>query len=202
MGRCHRVHLRARRTKLHAEWRLKVRFILLIATIRYQSRSLTNGDSRFYSKQRSEMKQSLYKDQWHQHIRGFYTYITKKLVAEKSVKVANVHQMDFTRDVGNLAHVHFAANVFSFPLKTEEHPRGIYSEHELYLVLALIFVFIFFDVDPVKTFPLALGAREVAQQLGELIETNVKFVSKTGWLSGITDKLHQQQGPLSDYGVR
>lgn len=68
-------------------------------------------------------------------------------------------------------------------------------------MLALIFVFIFFDVDPVKTFPLALGAHEVTQQLGALIETNVKFVSKTGWLSGITDKLHQQQGPLADYGV-
>lgn len=69
------------------------------------------------------------------------------------------------------------------------------------MVLALIFVFIFFDVDPGKTFPLALGAHEVTQQLGKLIETNVKFVSKTGWLSGITDKLHQQHGPLADYGV-
>ena len=69
------------------------------------------------------------------------------------------------------------------------------------MVLSLIFVFIFYDVDPVKTFPLALGANQVAQQLGKLIETNVKFVSRTGWLSVITDKVHQQQGPLADYGV-
>ena len=83
--------------------------------------------------------------------------------------------------VGNLAHVHFAANVFSLPLKTAEFPRGVYSEHEMYLVLALMFVFLFFDVDPVKTFPLALGAQKTTMQLGELVLANVKFTSATGW---------------------
>ena len=30
--------------------------------------------------------------------------------------------------------------MFNLPLKTEENPKGIYSEHELYMVLAIIFV--------------------------------------------------------------
>ena len=162
---------------------------------------MLSGDTPFYAKQRSEMKQSLYKDQWHQHVKAFYTYITMRLVHDKSSKIANIRQIDFTRDIGNLAPTHFAANVFSLPLKTDEHPRGIYSEHEMYLVLALIFVFVFFDVDPVKTFPLALGAYEVTQQLGALIEARVKFVSRTGLLSGIVDKFYQQQSSLADYGV-
>lgn len=59
---------------------------------------MLSGDTPFYAKQRSEMKQSLYKDQWHQHVKDFYTHITMKLVQEKAVKIANVHQIDFTRE--------------------------------------------------------------------------------------------------------
>lgn len=97
--------------------------------------------------------------------------------------------------------MHFAANVFSLPLKTAEFPRGVYSEQELYIVLALMFILIFFDVDPVKTFPLALGAHTTTQGLGKLVAANVKFTSGSGILGGIAGKLHHQQGPLADYGV-
>ncbi|KAI9724613.1 MAG: hypothetical protein M1828_003636 [Chrysothrix sp. TS-e1954] len=159
------------------------------------------GDTKFFTKQRQIMKEALYKDQWEQHVKDFYFYITKKLIKQKSHKIAKTNQVDIVRDVGNLAHIHFAANVFSLPLKSDESPRGVYSEHELWLVMSLLFLFIFFDVDPVKTFPLALGARKTTMQLGQLILANVKFVSSTGWLSGITDKMHQNHGPLADYGV-
>lgn len=103
--------------------------------------------------------------------------------------------------VGNLAHVHFAANVFSLPLKTEEHPHGVYSEQEMYMVLAIIFVCIFFDLDPAKSFPLRMAAKAVTAQLGKLIEMNVKTVNMTGWIAGIVDSLHQDHNPLTDYGV-
>ena len=103
--------------------------------------------------------------------------------------------------VGNLAQVHFAANVFSLPLKTEEHPRGVYSEQELYMVLAVIFTTIFFDVDPSKSFPLRQAAKAVTQQLGKLVEANVKMVNMTGWIAGIVDGMHQHHSPLTDYGV-
>lgn len=89
--------------------------------------------------------------------------------------------------VGNLAHVHFAAQMFSLPLKTAEHPHMIYSEQEMYMVLAIISVYIFFDLDPTKSFPLRLAARAVTQQLGKLIETNVKAVNMTGWVATLVD---------------
>ena len=103
--------------------------------------------------------------------------------------------------VGNLTHVHFAANVFSLPLKTEEHPRGVYSEQEMYMVLAIISTCIFFDTDPAKSFPLRLAAKSVTQQLGKLVEANVKLVNATGWIAGVVDGIHQQHSPLTDYGV-
>ena len=103
--------------------------------------------------------------------------------------------------VGNLAHVHFAANMFSLPLKTEDHPHGVYSEQELYMVMAIIFVCIFFDLDPAKSFPLRLSARAVTQQLGKIVEANVKGVNMTGFISGFVDGMRTiDHSPLKDYG--
>ena len=103
--------------------------------------------------------------------------------------------------MGNLAPVHFAAKVFSLPLKTKEHAHGVYSEQELYTALAAIFTCIFSDHDPAKSFPLRVAAKAVTQQLGKLVEGNVKTIHATGWIAGIVDGMHQHQSPLTDFGV-
>lgn len=69
------------------------------------------------------------------------------------------------------------------------------------MVLAVIFACIFFDLDPAKSFPLRMAARKVSQQLGKLVETNVKMVNMTGWVAGLVDGMHQHHTPLTDYGV-
>ena len=105
------------------------------------------------------------------------------------------------KSVGNLAHIHFAADVFSLPLKTAENPHGIYSEHELYALFAAMFIGIFFDMDPAKSFPLRIAARAVTQGLGRLVEANVKSVNMTGWVSSIADTLMENKHTaLMDYG--
>lgn len=162
---------------------------------------MLSGDTNLHAEQRRLMGESLYKDKWHQQIRDFYEYITLKLLTEKSCRIAGINQVDITRDVGNLAQVHFAANVFSLPLKTEEHPHGVYTEQELYMVLATIFICIFSDLDPAKSFPLRLAAKAVTQQLGKLVEANVNMVNATGWVAGIVDGMQQNHNPLTDYGV-
>ncbi|KAL8761616.1 MAG: hypothetical protein Q9184_002263 [Pyrenodesmia sp. 2 TL-2023] len=162
---------------------------------------MLSGDTKFHAQQKQTMAKALYRDNWHQHIKDFYEQITLKLLHEKSFKVAGINMVDITRDVGNLAHIHFASNIFSLPLKTGESPHGIYSEQELYMVLAVIFVCIFFDLDPAKSFPLRHATRAVAQQLGKLVEANVHSVSMTGLVAGIVDKFRENQNPLADYGV-
>ncbi|KAF2099021.1 heme peroxidase [Rhizodiscina lignyota] len=164
-------------------------------------RFMLSGDGPIFSKQRETMSKSLYREQWHQHIKEFYEHITLKLLHEKSFKLAGVNHVDFTRDVGNLAHVHFASQMFSLPLKTVDHPYGILTEHEMYMALAVIFVCIFFDLDPAKSFPLHLAAKAVAEKLGKLIETNVRTVSMTSWVQGVTDKAQENAGPLKQWGV-
>ena len=69
------------------------------------------------------------------------------------------------------------------------------------MVMALIFICIFFDLDPAKSFPLRMAGRAVTQQLGKLIEANVKAVNRTGWIAGIVGGLTQHHSPLTDYGV-
>lgn len=90
--------------------------------------------------------------------------------------------------------------MFNLSLKTAENPRGIFSEKELYMILAVIFVCIFFDIDPVKSFPLRQAAKAVTMQLGKLIEMNVKSITSCG-LGNLFAAKSKQDDPLAAYGV-
>lgn len=67
--------------------------------------------------------------------------------------------------------------------------------------MCAIFTCIFFDLDPVKSFPLRQAARAVAQQLGQIVEGYVKSVKATSLLSGLTDRFRKNKNALSDYGI-
>ena len=69
------------------------------------------------------------------------------------------------------------------------------------MVLATIYTCIFLDLDPAKSFPMRMAAKAVTQQLGKLVEGNVKMVNATGLIAGIVDNMHQHHTPLTDYGV-
>ncbi|KAI9820753.1 MAG: hypothetical protein M1827_005123 [Pycnora praestabilis] len=160
-----------------------------------------SGDKKLNTYQRRVMDKALYRDQWTQQVMKFYEDITAKLLQEKSYKIAGINQVDLVRDVGNLAHVHFSANVFSLPLKTQQFPRGVYSETELYMVMALVFMTVFFDLDPAKSFPMRQAARSTTQQLGKIVEGNVEAVDLTGYIAGIVDSVTQEDSALKDFGV-
>ncbi|KAL8697104.1 MAG: hypothetical protein Q9224_002465, partial [Gallowayella concinna] len=162
---------------------------------------MLSGDSKFHSQQNKTMAKAFYRENWHQHIKEFYEETTLKLLHQNSFKLAGMNMVDITRDVGNIAHVHFAANMFSLPLKTEETPGGVFSEQELYMVISVIFMAIFSDTDPTKSFPLRHAARAVSQQLGKLIEAKVHSVSMTGMVAGVVDRFRENHNPLSEYGV-
>lgn len=102
--------------------------------------------------------------------------------------------------VGNLATVHFAAHLFGLPLKTKGNPRGVFTEHELYMANAVIFQAVFFDYDLMRSYPLRQAARAVAKKIGDMVELNVKSVGSNGVISHFIDGLRKQDNPLSDYG--
>ena len=69
------------------------------------------------------------------------------------------------------------------------------------MIFAIIFVTIFFDLDPAKSFPLRHATRAVSKQLGALVEASVKTISMTKWVSGLVDGMFENDNPLKDYGV-
>ena len=69
------------------------------------------------------------------------------------------------------------------------------------MVMAVIFITIFFDLDPAKSFPLGQAGRAVTQQLGKMVEASIKSDKMTGWVSGIVDNIVQREhNPLTDHG--
>lgn len=164
------------------------------------SKFMLSGDTPFHAGQRKCMHELLYKNDWHAHIKAFYSQIMDQLLAEKSYTLAGRRCVDIIRDVGNLSPVHFASRMFNLPLKTKENPNGVYTEHELYMVLALIFTTVCFDFDPVKSFALRQATKVLCQQLGELIETNVKVTTGLG-LKGLFSGSPKKDDPLVSYGV-
>ena len=70
------------------------------------------------------------------------------------------------------------------------------------MVMAVIFITIFLDLDPAKSFPLGQAGRAVTQQLGKKMEASIKANKLAGWVSGIVDNIvHREDNPLTDYGV-
>lgn len=102
----------------------------------YGADFMLSGDFGINAKSRQLMNAALYRNTWDKEVRSFYERMTLQLLHEKSYKLGSVNQVDIVRDVGNLVNVHFAAEAFCLPLKTKNNPRGIYSETELYSVMA------------------------------------------------------------------
>lgn len=159
------------------------------------------GDDVFHRQQRKTMSELIYRDKWHKHVKHFYEYITIRLLHEHTAKIAGINQVDITRDVGNIAHVHFASNMFDLPLKTRENPKGIFSEQEMWMAMSVLFTAVFFNFEPTKAQPLRMVARKLANMLGKLIELNVKSVTATSFASKLFDSHRENENALSSYGI-
>lgn len=181
-------------------WGDTIEFLMHNSGQPYGKDFMLSGDGPPNAASRKMMEGVLYREKWEAEVKKFYENITVELLRRNSYKVAGANQVDIVRDVANLAQVHFCASVFSLPLKTESNPRGIYAESELYMIMAVVFTCIFYDVDPAKSFPLRQTARKVTQQLGQLVMANVEAISKTGRFANIVDFFHRHD-VLSDYGI-
>ncbi|TVY82279.1 Psi-producing oxygenase A [Lachnellula suecica] len=183
-------------------WGEAITFLVSQPNKRYGVDYCLAGDNPPNLVSRKLVMKGLYPDKWQSEVKKFYEETTTKLLKIYSYKVpgANAYQVDVVRDVANLVNARFAASVFSLPIKTEEHPRGIYTEQELYQVLSLVFIVIFFNADIAKSFQIREAGHLLAQQLGELILLNVEAISKTGIIADLLAKLHNSS-PLTDYGT-
>jgi hypothetical protein len=160
---------------------------------------MLSGDGDANARSRAMMTKALYVSEWDKETKRYYQDITAKLLRQKSARIADFNQVDIIRDVGNLAHVHFCSEVFMLPLKTDEHP-GVFTEHELYMVMALVFALVFFDVDPAGSFPLHIKAYKATQMLGKLVQANVQEIQAGGVISSLMQTIWPEDTVLKKYG--
>ncbi|KAH7065052.1 heme peroxidase [Macrophomina phaseolina] len=139
------------------------------------------GDGYENMESRKMISEALYIKEWQKEVKKYYLTKSEEILKKKSYKLGdNLNQVDLVRDVGNLVHIHFAADLFLLPLKTENNPHGIFTEHELYMILAAVFTVVFFDLDPGSSFPLRQKGQKATQSLGKLVELKVKEIKAGG----------------------
>jgi linoleate 10R-lipoxygenase len=85
-------------------------------------------------------------------------------------------------------------------LKTKENSKGVLSDYEIFMALAVIYTAIFFDVDSSKSFPLRHAANAVSQLLGSSVESHVKSISSPGFLSRVIDNFRDDHNALQELG--
>lgn len=182
-------------------WGTGIEFLTSNHNIAYGQSFCLAGDHGANQASRENLIEGLYPDGWDTEVERFYKTRTEQLLKKYSCKIAGVNQVDIVRDVINLVHTQFSAELYSLPLKTEKNSRGIYTEQELYKVLAVAFALIFYDIDAANSFALHQASRTLIQQLGELVMLNVTAVTRPGILSSIFS-VFQSHSTLSKYGTQ
>ncbi|KUJ17681.1 heme peroxidase [Mollisia scopiformis] len=144
----------------------------------------------------------LYPKDWQVEVKKFYEETTAKLLKTYSYPVPGTkkRQVDIVRDVANLVSARFASSVFSLPIKTEECPRGVYTEQEMYQILLIIYTSIFDNRDVAKSFQISEAAHMLGKQMGELVLLNAQAISSSGLIADVLASLHKSSG-LTEYGT-
>ena len=92
-------------------WGKAIKFLMHNCGKEFGADFMLSGDTSVNAQSRCVMGAALYWDKWHHEVKKFYKNITLNLLREKSYKISGTNRVDIVRDVGNLAHVHFAAEV-------------------------------------------------------------------------------------------
>ena len=92
-------------------WGKAIKFLMHNSGKEYGADFMLSGDAPDNAKSRHVIGSALYHDKWEHEVKSFYENITLQLLREKSSQISGTNQVDIVRDVGNLAQVHFSAEV-------------------------------------------------------------------------------------------
>lgn len=176
----------------------------------YGKEFMLSGDTDFHAGMRKFVGGCIFAErEWEKQVKEFYEETLTRLIKDKRYEAPNpgakgkgCWQIDAIRDVSNLAHANFAATLWGLPLKTKDNPKDFFTEQEIHQILTLMFVCIFFDVDPSKSYPLRYGVQALVRQFGKLVEFEVKAVqSRIGALFSGRYFQKRNTSALRGYGV-
>ena len=129
-------------------------------------------------------------------IRVFYEDLTTQLIEIKSEKLGlndnTTYQLDFVRDVANPSHAVFVAKMFHLPLTGDSDliPTGV-TVDQLYLALAVLFAYVFLDLDTARSFKLRSAAAQASEAISKLVRLvcEAVHIGKTLRLSSLFNSL-------------
>ena len=101
-----------------------------------------------------------------------------------------------------MSHAIFIAHLFHIPLKTADDPSGAFTADELYNILALLFAYVFSDIDTASSFALRTAASTATTALGKVIK-EVCEALQDHELVQLNGKFGMEpyEQVLSDYGI-
>ncbi|EEH06908.1 animal heme peroxidase [Histoplasma capsulatum G186AR] len=153
-------------------------------------------------------------DSWREEVKQFYQDITQKLLKRNSVKIAGINQIDITREYDHqtpyskdpllkrpIELINIQSRTFNIPIKTKDNSKGVFTDHEMFMVMLAAFTSVFSDVDPTKSFPLRQVAREVGEQFGQVVESYVKSIKAFNPFSSIIDRFQKDGNTLAKFGA-
>ncbi|PVF94289.1 heme peroxidase [Serendipita vermifera] len=142
---------------------------------------------------RSMMRRALYRDGALPKYAEFYGEHTRELIKLRSFQSGpGKKAVNIVRDVINVVPVHWVCEeIAGLPLKSEKAPAGIFTEQEVYNMIACIFTFIFLNHYPENDWPLRTNSLSFAEKLLQFIKARLAKVSGGFSLSvdGIRDSI-------------
>ncbi len=95
-------------------WGKAIKFLMHNSGKEFGADFMLSGDAPDNANSRRIMAPALYRDKWEDEVKSFYEKITLQLLRENSYQISGTNQVDIVRDVGNLAQVHFSAEVSQY----------------------------------------------------------------------------------------
>lgn len=162
---------------------------------------MLSGDKAWNAEQKSICKHALYSPKpAKEEFQAAFEQITDNLIKKHSHKLRSGYHLDAVRDVGNLSHAIFMAQLWHIPL------TGDFAAKDLHDAFTAVFQHSFLDLDPSISFALRQNAREAATKLTEVITPAVEKLLQHGFhpLSMIEDALGVGQEPtaLHEFGAK
>ncbi|OBR11300.1 linoleate diol synthase [Colletotrichum higginsianum IMI 349063] len=188
-------------TDFKVTWGEAIRHLVAQPGKEYGKNFCLAGDGKANMLNRTQIRKALISGPWEQEVWRWYTHMTPKLLEQNSFPIRKgVNEVDIVRDVINLTNTRFNAALFCLPIKNEDSPWGVYTDQELYMVVATLFQSVFLDADVANSFKLRTIARELGQGLGKLMTVVVQAVAKAGFITDIVAKIREGEASLPTFG--
>ncbi|KAG9091000.1 hypothetical protein FRC06_000785 [Ceratobasidium sp. 370] len=150
--------------------------------------ALTNGNGFFlavddptrHQKDLSVMHKAIVTPEAIERYAKWYGAKTTELIQEKSFSMSKsqTRSVDIVRDVLNLVPVYWVSQELAgLPLKCKGNEDGLITEQEGYQMLALLFTYIFLNIDPLNGWQLRDKAMQVAKKLEGIIQGHLEAIA-------------------------